>query len=260
MAKFKDMTGLSETNNQGCKMTILKYKNSKDIDIIFSDGTIIKHKSYTSFLKKSVFNPNNRDVYGIGYFGIGEYNAYDYSNNKKINHKEIYEVWRNMFERCYANRENYKNWDSYKDVFVDKSFHCFQDFSSWYNDNKWINNIKLCLDKDILKKGNKIYSKDTCILVPQDINKLFIKNNKARNGLPIGVSLSKDGKYRARYKKNNKEISLGTYANEIDAFLAYKKEKENHIKQVADDYANKYPNFPKRLYDAMYNYEVEITD
>ena len=40
----------------------------------------------------------------------------------------------------------------------------------------------------------------------------------------------------------------------------YKKFKESYIKQVADDYANKYPNFPDKLYNAMYNYEVEITD
>ena len=97
-------------------------------------------------------------------------------------------------------------------------------------------------------------------MVPQDINKLFIKNKNVRNNLPIGVSLSKDNKYRARYKKNNKEISLGTYDNQLDAFLAYKTEKEKHIKEIANEYKNKYKDFPKRLYDAMYNYKVDISD
>ena len=36
--------------------------------------------------------------------------------------------------------------------------------------------------------------------------------------------------------------------------------KESYIKQVADEYKQKYPNFPDKLYNAMYNYEVEITD
>ena len=173
MARFKDMTGASIVNNQGCEMTIVNYKNSKDINVMFSDDTIIKNKTYTSFLKKSIFNPNNRDIYGIGYFGIGKYKAYDYSSNKQNNYNDIYVMWRNMFERCYSDREGYKTWDSYKNVYVDSSFHCFQDFAKWYNENKWSSEILLCLDKDILFKGNKIYSKETCILVPQDINKLF---------------------------------------------------------------------------------------
>ena len=40
----------------------------------------------------------------------------------------------------------------------------------------------------------------------------------------------------------------------------YKKAKEQYIKQVADEYKAEYPEFPQKLYDAMYAYEVEITD
>ena len=42
-----------------------------------------------------------------------------------------------------------------------------------------------------------------------------------------------------------------------EAFLTYKKFKEAYIKQVADEY--KY-YIPQELYDAMYRWEVEITD
>ena len=44
-----------------------------------------------------------------------------------------------------------------------------------------------------------------------------------------------------------------------EAFLLYKKEKENYIKQIANEQYN-IGNITKRCYDAMINYEVEITD
>ena len=46
---------------------------------------------------------------------------------------------------------------------------------------------------------------------------------------------------------------------EIIAFLAYKKAKESYIKQVAKEEYDK-GNITKTCYEAMINYEVEITD
>ena len=39
--------------------------------------------------------------------------------------------------------------------------------------------------------------------------------------------------------------------------MVYKQAKEAYIKQMAEFYKE---NIPKRLYEAMYNYKVEITD
>ena len=50
---------------------------------------------------------------------------------------------------------------------------------------------------------------------------------------------------------------MGYYDTEIEAFEIYKYYKERNIKQVADYYRDL---IPERLYNAMYNYEVEITD
>ena len=50
---------------------------------------------------------------------------------------------------------------------------------------------------------------------------------------------------------------LGTFDDVETAFDTYKQFKELTIKQVADEYKNK---IPQRLYDALYNYKVEITD
>ena len=40
-------------------------------------------------------------------------------------------------------------------------------------------------------------------------------------------------------------------------FYAYKKFKENFIKEVAKEYKEQ---IPQNLYEAMYDYKVEITD
>lgn len=118
------------------------------------------------------------------------------------------------------------------------------------------------LDKDMLYKGNKIYSPENCIFVPSRINKLLLKRQNYRGEYPIGVNYHKrDNIFEASCSiitnNNKKKIYLGRFDNSEEAFQIYKRFKENYIKQVADEYKNK---IPKNLYDAMYKYKVEITD
>jgi hypothetical protein len=110
------------------------------------------------------------------------------------------------------------------------------------------------LDKDILIKGNKIYSPETCIFVPHTINMMFTKRNKNKDNLPTGIRLIERPKpYTARYSG----FHIGSYYTPEEAFNAYKLYKENHFKQIADKYKN---DIPERLYNALYTYSVEITD
>jgi hypothetical protein len=107
-------------------------------------------------------------------------------------------------------------------------------------------------------KNNKIYSKDTCIIVPSKINKLFVKEKSIRGNYPIGVCYHKQiSRYVAKLTINNKEKHLGCFDTEVEAFNAYKIAKEKHIEEVANEYKDK---IPQKLYDAMINYEVEIGD
>ena len=120
----------------------------------------------------------------------------------------------------------------------------------------------MCLDKDILVKGNKVYSSETCIFVPQKINTLFENRKNCRGDCPIGVTYDKDcNLYRARCNilNNNKQKSkhLGRFKTKIEAFKSYKIFKESYIKQMAEKYKEV---IPVELYKAMYNWEVEITD
>lgn len=60
MSKLIDRTGETRTSNQGYKMTIIKYTNNKDINVLFEDGTVVKHAHYESFLKRTIRNPNHK--------------------------------------------------------------------------------------------------------------------------------------------------------------------------------------------------------
>jgi hypothetical protein len=115
------------------------------------------------------------------------------------------------------------------------------------------------LDKDILIKGNKKYSPENCIFVPQRINYLFTKRDSRRGKYPIGVHYSnRDEKFVSQCMdgKGNKK-GLGHYDTPLEAFQAYKVYKEKLIKQTAEEYKNK---IPIELYNALINYIVEITD
>ena len=118
------------------------------------------------------------------------------------------------------------------------------------------------LDKDILCKGNKVYSRNTCIFVPQRINELFTKNDKTRGYSPIGVTPASSGNYQVQCNDvNGERIYLGSYSTKEEAFQVYKEYKERVIKEVIDSYEGKIPEpFYSRLKEAMYNYKVEKDD
>lgn len=90
------------------------------------------------------------------------------------------------------------------------------------------------LDKDILTPGNKVYSPDTCVFVPQEINKL-IANEKVNTGEhPVGIHFNKSrGKFMAKIKIEGVSVNLGRFNNAIDAELAYLKAKYKNIMNSA---------------------------
>lgn len=158
-----------------------------------------------------------------------------------------------MMRRCYGEVVG----DHYDECTVHKDWHNFQVFAEWFykqtgSDKGWQ------LDKDILVRGNKVYSENTCALVPKEINLLLTKGNTLRGEFPIGVYLcSKTGYYVAHMSKNNKTTPLGRFNNPLDAFLCYKKDKEDYIKYLANEV---FVELPHNIVIALNNYEVLITD
>lgn len=251
-----DRKGEVNYNTFGTQMKIIEYKRSDDITVEFQDEHRAKiHTQYYSFKNGKVINPYDKCIYNVGCIGLGKYNYKDNSY--------IYDVWSKMLKRCY-NPYWINKHPTYIDCYVCKEWLCFQNFAKWYEENYYeVFEERMNLDKDILYKGNKVYSPKTCIIVSERINKLFTKSDGARGEYPIGVDYcKKEKRFRARCsildingKKRNKH--LGMYNTSEEAFLAYKTFKENYIKQVADEYKDL---IPRELYDAMRKWEVEIND
>jgi len=235
------------TTNEGYEVEIISYRSATDIDIRFEDGTILRNKNYDHLQRGTVMNPNHISVCGVGYFGFGKYKSRN--NNKQV---KVYTVWRSMLQRCYNEKELIK-YPTYKEASVCKEWHNFQNFAEWF-ENNYIEGFHL--DKDILLKSNMSYSPETCCFVPVEINSLFTKTNSKRGECPIGVSKIKRG-YTAKLTKNKMHVHLGTFKTVEEAFRAYKTAKEQHIKEVADKWRDKIED---KVYQAMYNYQVEITD
>lgn len=249
-----DRTGEIKTNNQGCLMKIIKYNNYDNIDIQFENGYILKNKSYKEFKNGKIKNLYYPEVFNIGYIGEGKHKAYINGN-----HTKKYICWHGMIQRC-CNKEYKEKHLTYKDCIVCEEWLNFQNFAEWYDNNYYeIDGERMCLDKDILVKGNKIYSPETCVFAPNRINVLFTKRKSKRGENPIGVSYSKTNKKFVSYCNIGMGSieHLGYFNTPEEAFECYKKFKESYIKQVADEYKDK---IPKKLYEAMYNYNVEITD
>ena len=249
----KDRIGERFVSNEGYEMVIVEYNNNKDIIVEFQDEhKAIVHTRYQHCKDGNVKNPYHPNKYG-GYLGQGKYKT-------TINGKttKYYEHWHHMLQRCYDSKFQEER-STYKDCFANEETHCLQDFGMWFDKNYYeIEGEVMCLDKDILVKGNKEYSFNTMIFVPQRINTLFTKRDNCRGDLPIGVSYHKrDNIYRARCNTLKGTKYLGSYNTPEEAFLAYKKFKEQYIKEVADEYKDK---IPQRLYDAMYAWEVEEDD
>lgn len=252
-----DRIGLSNINCQGCEMKIIEYNNAKNIIIEFQDKYKAKiNTAYKEFKNGSIKNPYYPSVYNVGYLGQGKYKTRD-ENGEQI---KSYIMWRGILERCYSER-NKKIRPTYNDCSVCEEWHNYQNFAKWYEENYYeIHNQKMHLDKDILIKGNKIYSPNTCVFVPDRINVLFTKRQNCRGEYPIGVHMCKRDKAlisSCSVDGENKHLGYFPLNKPFQAFYTYKIFKEQYIKQIADEYKDL---IPLQLYEAMYNYEIEIND
>ena len=243
----KNRVGERFTTNEGYEIIIIKYNKYSDVLVQFQD----EHKAIipttvSNCKTGEIKNPYHPNKYG-GYLGQGKYNC-------KICNKQ-YKYWMSLLIRGCDNSLRDKL-EAYKDVVVNQEVYNFQNFCEWWENNFYeIEGETMCIDKDILVKGNKEYRFDRMIFTPNRINVLFTKRDNFRGDYPIGVAYYKDkDKYIARCNDgSNKMKYLGSYNTPEEAFLAYKEFKEAYIKQVADEYKGRIPD---RLYEAMYVWTV----
>lgn len=155
-------------------MEIIAFNSNNDIRVKFLDEHGIEVSvTYSNFKRGCIKNPYDISVYGIGYIGEGKYMA---KKNGKCTPE--YHMWISMLQRCYSEKWKDKFPAYYGLCTVCDEWLNYQTFAGWYDKNYYPVPKRLHLDKDIILEGNKVYSPETCILVPQRINMLFISKRK----------------------------------------------------------------------------------
>lgn len=189
----------------------------------------------------------------LGY-GLNDFDKSIFVDGKHI--KE-YIMWTNMLKRCYCEKYQLKR-QTYIGCTVENHLLSFTNFYNFIRNVKGYDEPQFQLDKDLLSINNKIYCRETICFVPKDINMFLVKRDASRGNNIIGTTCDKkDGKFLGHISIDGKFKSLGRFHTEIEAFNVYKEAKEQQAKVLAERWKDK---IDERVYNALINYKVNITD
>lgn len=149
------------TENYG-ELSILSIEGCKKITVKFTETGYETVTSSSNILTGRVKDPMHPSIFGVGFFGVGDYRFSKGDRGKIV--RLAYSKWSSMLRRCYGKDVEIK-FPTYKGCTVSSSWHNFQNFAKWFDDNYKNDGISYDLDKDIKVKGNKEYGPDTCMLV-----------------------------------------------------------------------------------------------
>ena len=248
----KDCVGKVFKSKSSGDFKVLKYNGSKDVEIQFLKTGYETVVQLGHIKSGSIKDPYSPSVFGVGITGT----KYPPTING-VQTKE-YVLWKHMLERCYSDTYKKKQ-PTYEGCEVSDNFKSYTYFYEWCNKQMGFDNEYWQLDKDLLIKGNKVYSEDYCVFLPKEINLVLTKSNKTRGEHLIGVCwYKKDKAFVARVNKNKGGSEyLGSFKTELEAFNAYKQAKEAFVKEQATKWKSQ---IDYRAYNALMNYTVEITD
>ena len=249
---YNDCVGKVFKSKSSGDFKVVKYSDSGHVEIQFLNTgyeTVVQLGHIKSGGVKDRYSPS---VYGVGITGT-KHPTYEGG----VQTKE-YVLWNGMLERCYSTIFK-KKCPTYEGCEVSDNFKSYEYFYEWCNNQIGFGNEGWQLDKDLLIKGNKVYSEDSCIFIPSEINLVLVKSDKKRGKHLIGVSWhERDKVFVARVNKNKGRSEwLGTFKTEIEAFKAYKQAKESFVKEQANKWKSQIDD---RAYNALMNYTVNIKD
>ena len=148
----------------------------------------------------NVSNPDKRDEYG-------------FLCDEKVVDSNIYFVWKNMARRCFDKKcQAYPNYGGIE-VTVSDEFKTYSNFKNWYiQESKGDSSLEL--DKDCLSYLHnipKVYSKNTCILIPHELNTFISTIGK-------GIYLTKSSTYCVRLRRKLEKVNKNfkTYTEAVE--------------------------------------------
>lgn len=143
-------------------------------------------------------------VYNIGIIDLP--NASEYPS---------WRTWLGMLKRVTTNI-------SYVNVSVCEEWKTFSNFNKWF-DKHWRKGWDL--DKDL--KGHLLYSPDTCVYLPKEINQCLQRHK--------GIKKS-NGVWIAEYSRGGQLERIGEYGSKEEAQEAYLKEKKEYLDYLVQLY------------------------
>ena len=179
-----------------------------------------------------------RVIYGVGLNDAG-YQTQLYRDRKLVLMCPYYKKWKSMLARCYS-KGVHKTRSTYIGCSVCDEWLLFSNFKSWLESHN-LSDAELSylhLDKDILLKGNKVYSPDRCALVHPRVNAFVYEGGGKKSKYKLGVFYDKDrGKFSAKCQNPITLINkrLGKFDTEDEAHLAYMKRKNEFSQLLIDD-------------------------
>ena len=249
---YKDCVGKVCKSKSSGDFKILKYNDKKNVEIQF-----LKTGFETTVELGSIRNGGVKDRYLPSVYGVGVIGDKYPSKVNGVLTKE-YKLWTSMLVRCYSDNSK-KRRPTYEGCGVSDNFKSYEYFYEWCNKQVGFGVEGFELDKDLLIKGNKVYSEDSCVFIPTEINSLLVKRENMRGKYLIGVCWSKTANAFVSRVSRNKGMQehLGVFNTELEAFNAYKVAKESFVKEQAEKYKSQIDD---RAYNALMNYTVNIDD
>lgn len=164
--------------------------------------------------------------YGIAFTDILKA---DVPLNERPAYFKIMHRWHSMLKRCYSTAGKYP---TYEGVKVCDEWLTFSNFRNWVlEQHGW---EVLELDKDILLEDNKIYSPETCVMVPSYINKGF--NFKIGKLKGFYDTSSKTPKWIVTCIVDGKQLYLGRYITKEEAYEVWKVKKIENLFNLYEMY------------------------
>ena len=249
---YKDCVGEVCKSKSSGDFKIVKYNDTRNVEIQF-----LKTGFETVARLGDIRNGEVKDRYSPSVFGVGIIGA-RYPVSEGGRDTKDYALWKGMLKRCYSDSYK-KRYQTYEGCEVSDNFKSYEYFYEWCHKQVGFDNKDWHLDKDLLVKGNKVYSESTCVFIPKEINALLTKSTASRGEYLIGVSWNKRNKAFVAMvsRSKGKHEYLGYFTTEIEAYNTYKQAKESFIKEQAEKWKGKIDD---RAYEALMKYTVEITD
>lgn len=170
------------------------------------------------------------------------------------------QLWENIKLRCTVlPQHNESKFGKYSSVTIEASWLDFQEFAEWFLSVDF--HEGWTLDKDLL--GYNHYGPDSCIFLPDEVNKALSLKPRVRGDLPIGVSRNTQNPEMVdiQYSCKNSQFAFRKYtqlSNMKSVWLTgYKAAREGYLKYLADKY-RLYLDI--RAYNALYSYTVSLED